>query len=247
MESFPDFPEWAARYYESYSAPYVPITKEAQDRAEQGLPRVLKHLPRKGSSVLDLCCGGGTYLFAIEKAGYRMTGLDIQRRMIEGARKFAKTTGSKAKLVVGDARAPKFPDESFDSVVFLGAPFGHFSIGEFEQIARQALRMLKRNGTMISEVNDHVALFLSGMYQRILYEPAGEDDALSLHTRYDGQAGTFNRLFLDLDKNKKFKGSFHIWTPWIMDYVMKSVGFAKKVSEPATFGHFTQFVVYKKP
>jgi len=244
MESFP---EWAARYYEAYSAPYLPTTKEAQDRAEQGLPKVLKHLPRKGSKVLDLCCGAGTYLFAIERAGYKMTGLDIQRRMIEGARRFAKTTGSKATLVVGNAMAPKFPDESFDAVVFLGAPFGHFSIAEYGMIARQAFRMLKRKGTMVAEVNDHVALFLSGMYQRVLYEPAGTNDALSIHTRYDGQAGTFNRLFLDLETKKRFKGSFHIWTPWIMDYVMKSVGFAWKVAEPATFGHFTQFVAYSKP
>jgi ubiquinone/menaquinone biosynthesis C-methylase UbiE len=241
------FPEWAARFYELYSAPYLPTSTAAKARVESGLPKILKHLPKRGSSVLDLCCGGGAYLFSIEKAGYKMTGLDIQQKMIAQARREARRTKSKATLLVGDAKKPKFADQTFDAIVFLGAPFGHFSLEEFGTIAEQSFRILKHKGTMIAEVNDHFGLFLSGMYQRVLYEPSGDKDAISIHTRYDPDEGTFNRLFLDLEENKKFRGSFRIWSPWILNYIMKKTGFIAKASEPGAFGAFSRIMVYEKP
>jgi SAM-dependent methyltransferase len=244
MESFP---EWADKFYGMYSAPYLPTSEAAKAGVERGLPQILKHLPRKGSRVLDLCCGAGAYLFPLERAGYKVTGLDIQRRMISSARRFAKEAGSKAKLVQGDPTAPVFPDEDFDAIVFLGAPFGHFSIDEFGKIAAQAYRILKHKGVMLAEVNDHVGLFLSGMYQRILYEPSGDKDAVSIHTRYDAEAGTFNRLFLDLQTNKRFKGSFYIWTPFILHHLMREAGFALEASEQGSFGFFSRLAVYRKP
>lgn len=243
MESFP---EWAGKFYDLFSAPYFPNSEAAKARLEQGLPRILKHLPRKGSNILDLCCGGGVYLFAIEKAGYAMTGVDIQLKMIDEARKTARRLKSKARLVLGDAAKLKFKSGKFDAVVFLGAPFGHFGMTEFSAIAKEAHRVLKPKGTMIAEVNDHVGLFLSGMYQRVLYEPSGEKDTVSIHTRYDTEKGTFNRLYLDLETNKKFKASFHIWTPWILDYVMRNVGFEPKASEPGAFGIFSRIMVYRR-
>ena len=242
-----DLPEWADTFYELYSTPYLPGTESAKERLEQGLPRLLKHLPRKGSNVLDLCCGAGIYLFELEKAGYVLTGVDIQERMIRLARKFARETKSRAKLVVGDAKNLRFKGGTFDAVIFMGAPFGHFSMGEFRKIAGEAFRVLKPGGVMISEVNDHVALAISGMYQRVLYEPSGEKDIFSLHTRYDGEEGTFSRLFLNLENNQRFKGSFHMWAPWIFNYVMGEAGFRRRASETGSFGIFSRLYVHHKP
>ncbi len=241
------FPEWATRFYELYSEPYLPNSEAARTRVEQGLPRILKHLPRKGSKVLDLCCGGGAYLFPLEKAGYTMTGVDIQQTMINEAKKVAKRTKSTATLIVGNASKLRFKDGVFDAVVFLGAPFGHFSLGEFRAIAKEAYRVLRHRGLMVTEVNDHIALFLSGMYQRILYEPSGTKDIVSIHTRYDSENGAFNRLFLNLETNRRFKGSFHIWSPWILNYVMDNVGFKAKASEQGAFGYFSRLSVHTKP
>jgi 2-polyprenyl-3-methyl-5-hydroxy-6-metoxy-1,4-benzoquinol methylase len=56
-------------------------------------------LPKNRFEVLDLCCGGGLYPFALEKAGYRMTGLDMEPRMLKAARKYAEQRGSKARFV----------------------------------------------------------------------------------------------------------------------------------------------------
>lgn len=90
----------------------------------------------------------------------------------------------------GDARDLKFKDGAFDAVVFFGAPFFHFSVPEFRQIASEAFRVLRHGWAVIAEVSDHVALLFSGMYQRTLYEPAGDLDVISIHPRYNQEKGT---------------------------------------------------------
>ncbi|MDA4129049.1 MAG: class I SAM-dependent methyltransferase [Thaumarchaeota archaeon] len=240
------FPGWAEKFYDLYFGPYLPNTEAAQARVEQGLPRLLKHLPKKGSRVLDLCCGAGVYLFDVEKAGFAMTGVDIQAKMIGAAQRRAAKIGSRARIAVGDAMDLKFGDASFDAVLFLGAATGHFSVQHLRRVMSEAYRVLKPGGVLVAEINDHVALFLSGMYQRILYEPSGEKDVFSLHTNYDGEKGTFNRLFVDLDKNRRFKGSFQIWAPWIFNHIMDEVGFEFKASEAGAFGNFSRFLIHRK-
>ncbi len=239
-------PGWVDRFYELYSAPYLPTSEQARIRVEQGLPKVLKHLPKRGSEVLDLCCGGGLYLFELEKTGYRMTDLDIEPRMLKAARKHAKKTRSKAKIVKGDATDLKFKAKSFDAVVFMGAATGHFSMAEMRSIMRGVHRILRPKGVVITEVNDHLALFLPGMYQRILYEPSGESDVVSIHTRYDGEKGTFNRLFPNLENNRKFKAPFQIWAPWILNDMMYDAGFDQKASEAGAFGGFLRILAHTK-
>ena len=148
---------------------------------------------------------------------------------------------------MGDARDLEFKDGTFDAVVFLGAPLAHFSVQEFRQIASEAFRVLRYGGVMIAEVNDHVALLFSGMYQRTLYEPSGDLDVISIHTRYDQEKGTFNRIFLNLSTNKRFKGSFRIWTPWLADEVMQTAGFKLKQSESSSSGTSSRLQTYAKP
>ena len=240
-------PDWVAKWYELYSTPFLPTSEEAKARVEQLLPKIVGHLPRKGSSVLDLCCGAGAYLFAIERAGYKVTGLDIQEPLVKEARREAGKRKSRATIVKGDARALKFADGSFDAIVFLGAPTPHFSLEDFDLLAGQAFRVLKPKGRMIAEIGDSIALFLSGTYQRVLYEPSGEKDAISIHTRYDGDGGTFDRLYVDLETNKRFKGSFHVWAPYIADYVMKKAGFVLDTSESVGFRSATRLMTYRKP
>jgi ubiquinone/menaquinone biosynthesis C-methylase UbiE len=243
MESFP---EWADAYYGLYLSPYLPASEQARERVDRFLPRLIRHLPKKGSRVLDLCCGAGAYLFPLEKAGYTMTGLDIQERMLGAARKHASKIGSMARLVKGDATRLKFKEGAFDAIVFMGSATTHFSMGQMEKIMAGAHRALRPRGVMVTEANDHVAMFFSGMYQRTLYEPAENKDIISIHARYDSDKGTFNRLFLNLENNRRFKGSFQIWAPWILNHMMEKAGFRLKTSEQGSFGFFSKIFVHAK-
>jgi 23S rRNA pseudouridine1911/1915/1917 synthase len=66
------------------------------------LPGTLKLLQaRPGEVVLDLACGAGQLLAALEAQGVRTLGVDVSPRMVEAARRRAP----RARLEVADARA----------------------------------------------------------------------------------------------------------------------------------------------
>lgn len=158
-----------------------------------------------------------------------------------------KSTKSSSKILVGDARKLRFDDEFFDAIVFLGAAISDFSIAEFLLVARETFRVLNPKGLMISSISDHVRMLFSGNYQHVLYQPGKEDDdAISIHMQYDGEKGTFSRLFFDMDRNKKFRTEFCIWAPWIYRHVMDEAGFKLKTSEPNYLGNLC-LDVHQKP
>jgi SAM-dependent methyltransferase len=74
------------------------------------LVKLLK--PEAGKSVLDVGCGTGIQLALMEKRGMEAFGLDISMKMLRAAS--ARTDSS--LLVVGDAHALPFKDDSFDCV-----------------------------------------------------------------------------------------------------------------------------------
>lgn len=202
-----------------------------QGENEQGLPTILRHLPDKYSKVLDLSCGTGAYLFGLEKAGYNIIGIDVQRKMVENVNSNGGTTHRPA-LIIGDAKEISARNETFDAVVYLGDSFGHFILKDFEAIARESFRVLRPGGVMICEVYDSIGLFLLGDTQRIRFVPSENKDIVSINTRYDPTKGVSSRLLLNLDTLERLSVHFFIWSPWMVDYVMGIVGFTLKSHEP---------------
>ncbi len=237
---------WAEEYYGLFGEAYSPGTGAAKKRLAADLPQLLRHLPRKDGKVLDLCCGGGIYLFELEKSGCIMTGVDIEERLVRRAREYAKRIGSKSSIVSCDASNLRFKDESFDAVLFLGSALTHFGIEEYRKIAGEAFRVLGKGGVMLSVYMDFVKIF-GDRYQRVLYEPSEETDVISIHTKLDTEKGTFNRLFLDLGSGKRFKGEFFIWAPYIFRHVMEDVGFVLRATEATSFGPSAVLDVHEKP
>jgi ubiquinone/menaquinone biosynthesis C-methylase UbiE len=70
----------------------------------------------KGLDVLDVGCGQGIDVARYAMAGARATGVDLTPRHIELARAHLAAMGLLGEVVVGDAEALPFADESFDRV-----------------------------------------------------------------------------------------------------------------------------------
>ncbi len=87
-------------------------------RHRQVHPGVVKDLWETGgigpqSSVLEVGCGTGNYVAALEQlAGAQCTGIDPSREMLDAARRQT----SKVSLGIGSAEKLDFPDDSFDLV-----------------------------------------------------------------------------------------------------------------------------------
>src|SRR5947207_3392306 len=87
---------------------------EGRIRAVAG--RVIGIQPAKGLDVLDVGCGQGIDLAGYAMAGGRPTGVDLTPRHVELARAHPAAMGLEGEVVVGDAEALPFVDESFDRV-----------------------------------------------------------------------------------------------------------------------------------
>lgn len=102
---------------------------------------------KKDARILEIGCGTGSNLLAIDKGCprcYQLTGVDLSIPMLEQARK--KKFTSKVEFVQGDASEKlPFADESFESVLVV------FTLHEIPEEGRakavsEMYRLLKRGG-----------------------------------------------------------------------------------------------------
>lgn len=105
----------------------------------------LRELPR-GARVLDGGCGLGDWVIALEREGFRVTGLDLSRKTIEQL----QARFPECEFRAGDIRATGIEDASVDAYFSWGV-FEHFENGPQDCI-REALRVLKPGGLLFVSV-----------------------------------------------------------------------------------------------
>ena len=117
--------------------------------------KVIRDLPTRGASVLDVGCGGGFLLAALEQLEHArgarpgrkdlgsldLHGLELSDVALEKARKEAPT----ARLILGQGEQLPYPDDRFHSVLCLGN-LEHFL--DPEAGARELARVTRPDGTV---------------------------------------------------------------------------------------------------
>ena len=105
---------------EKYAQPEVVefwkrLSQDGLQRSEQEMVR--RYFPRHGH-LLDLGCGAGRALLALEQAGYQVTGIDLSLTMLAGGRSLS----AEARLSGANLLALPFIDGTFEAVfMFFGA------------------------------------------------------------------------------------------------------------------------------
>ncbi len=97
---------------------------------------------RRGSSVLDLGCGGGI-LSLLKRKGVRVTGVDISTQCAATARRNGYDAAAVAQLA-----ALPFADDSFDYVVSLDV-MGHIMFEDKDAVLREIKRVLRPAGVTL--------------------------------------------------------------------------------------------------
>lgn len=102
----------------------------------------------KVKSVLDMTCGTGSQTIGLTKRGYKVTGSDINRKMLNIAIKKSKNLS--INYHEGDIRTSKFG--KFDAVIAMFNAIGHLSKKDFEKSIKNVRKNLKEKGLFVFDI-----------------------------------------------------------------------------------------------
>jgi ubiquinone/menaquinone biosynthesis C-methylase UbiE len=107
------------------------------------LPAILNLLGNlRGKSLIDICCGPGTYSVEFAKRRANVLGIDLSQKMLDKARNNAKMADVKLTLQKADAHFIPCPDNSFDIAVIILTILN-------DKIIEEAARVLKPSGLLL--------------------------------------------------------------------------------------------------
>jgi demethylmenaquinone methyltransferase / 2-methoxy-6-polyprenyl-1,4-benzoquinol methylase len=108
--------------------------------------RVRDVLSRPQSRVLDLACGTGDLLIALEReAGRQLIGCDFCHPMLTGANAKLRAGRLKSVLLESDALALPFPDSSLDLITIA---FGYRNLANYRAGLIEMRRVLRPGGAL---------------------------------------------------------------------------------------------------
>lgn len=114
-----------------------------QEEAEEAVNLLLDQLSLgKGAAILDLACGPGRHLQALQSRGFRAFGLDLSLPLLREAREMAP----RAPLVRGDMRVLPFQSGAFDAVTSFFTSFGYFDTEHEDRAVLADIRRVLRPG-----------------------------------------------------------------------------------------------------
>jgi SAM-dependent methyltransferase len=137
---------------------FLPVLPDERTAAE--VNAVVERLGlAPGARLLDLCCGHGRHAVPLAQLGYRVTGLDLSRPLLERAAALAAAGGERVGLVRADMRRLPFADASFDAVLNLFNAFGYLEDDAQDELAlAEVARVLRRGGRFLQELANREAL-----------------------------------------------------------------------------------------
>jgi len=118
------------------------------------LRRIVRSLPiSRGSRILDVASGDGTYGILMSQRGALVTGLDLERGYLELARERAAASGVEVGLVMGNAEEMPFANASFDGA-FCAQSF--YSLPNVPRVIAEMRRVVRPGGFVAALENDTV-------------------------------------------------------------------------------------------
>lgn len=102
---------------------------------------------RRSIQVLDIGTGSGFFAFLLEPLGYSVTGIDLSAAMIEHARDWAKSIGSRATFLCMDAENPEFAAQSFDVLITRNLTW---TLPNLPEAYRRWKRLLRPGGVLVN-------------------------------------------------------------------------------------------------
>lgn len=140
-------PWWSA----AFAADYVDLYPHRDLASARAEARFLVSAGLRGR-VLDLCCGWGRHLIALDELGLAVAGVDYSADLLARLADHPQGRRLAARIVRGDSRRPPFRDAAFDGVVSLFSSFGYFGEEGDAQLLAGVARVLAPGGAAFLDV-----------------------------------------------------------------------------------------------
>ncbi len=101
---------------------------------------------------LDIGCGGGWFTRAFERAGYRMTGLDISPEMLGFAEEQARKEGVRSAYLLGDIVKTKLP-KRFDFASAVNDCVNYIPKEKLRSAFKNVHSALNKNGIFVFDIS----------------------------------------------------------------------------------------------
>jgi len=143
--------QWVRRMFDSVAPRYDLLNHLLSMNTDKywrwrAVRRVEEVLRKPNSRVLDLCCGSGDLLIALqEKASSVVQGADFSHEMLRKARNKIAGRRLQCPLIEADALQLPCPDQAYDLVA---AAFGFRNLAHYGKGLTEMLRILKPGGTI---------------------------------------------------------------------------------------------------
>ncbi len=172
--------EWVRGMFAKIAPQYDRLNHLLSFNIDSGWRKVLMNrmapvLNRPDARILDLCCGTGDVLLALESiAGTRVIGADFCHEMLVSAQRKANRRGFDAPLLEADALQLPFADAAVDAI---SISFGFRNLANYSAGLRELHRVLKPGGMLtileFSYPPGRITKAAYGFYSRVLLPAVG--------------------------------------------------------------------------
>jgi ubiquinone/menaquinone biosynthesis C-methylase UbiE len=162
---------------------------------------IARYVPPPRATIFDVGGAAGAYAFWLAEHGYDVHLIDATPRLVDVARqRNLKATRPLLSCTVGDARALDVASESADAVLLLGPLYHLCEAADRARALREALRVLRRGGTLFAAAISRWASLLDGLSRELLDDPSFrhivERDLISgRHENISGRADFFTTAY----------------------------------------------------
>lgn len=120
--------------------------------ADEQVRKIVRLTGVRRGAVLDLCCGPGRHTVVLARRGFRVTGVDRTRFLLNKARRRARSARAPVEFVRADMRDFVRPD-AYNLVLSMFTSFGYFDDKEDDRLVlRNIFTSLKPGGRCLIDV-----------------------------------------------------------------------------------------------
>ncbi len=196
-------------------------------QADEQVRKIMKLTGVRRGAVLDLCCGPGRHSVALTKRGFRVTGVDRTRFLLNKARRHAKSARAQVEFIRSDMREFVRPD-TYRLALSLSTSFGYFDDkDEDRHVLRSVFASLKPGGVCVIDVmgKERIAKILQ---PTTVTRYADGTVRVEIHEIFDDWSRIRNEwILIKGNRVKRFKFHHSIYSGQELKSLLLEAGFAE--------------------